>query len=466
MQSTRFVTELTPYVAALGEVAALDQQIAQLSAVRARHVSEARRQLLAQAPTDMSTGGPQWSPDRVARVGFVTELAAFTLRTEYETGKLVTTSTALVDSLPATLTAVSSGAVSWEHAEVIAKHSIGLDGDALVEYDTRLAELATELNPKQLDAKARAQVEIAQPTTAVERAEKAIATRRLYVDPGKDGMAYLTLHAPAPEVHLIVDRAARFAKGLKNEGDPRSMMHLRVDVLSDLMINGETSIPGATRGVRGQVHVMVPAMTILGIGQEPAILRGYGPIDPATAAQLTAEATSWRRILADPITGRILKTDARAYRPTQEMRDHARLVHPECVFTGCTTPSTHADIDHNDDFARGGDTVDENLAPECTPHHRTKHHVGWTVEQNDDDTLTLTSPAGIAYTREPAGRMGRAPKVLFDTVATNASSTNTKSDAAEPDTTETDNTKTADATNVDDETEEVTVSTDATDCPC
>jgi hypothetical protein len=135
MQSTRFVTELTPYVAALGEVAALDQQIAQLSAVRARHVSEARRQLLAQAPTDMSTGGPQWSPDRVARVGFVTELAAFTLRTEYETGKLVTTSTALVDSLPATLTAVSSGAVSWEHAEVIAKHSIGLDGDALVEYD-------------------------------------------------------------------------------------------------------------------------------------------------------------------------------------------------------------------------------------------------------------------------------------------------------------------------------------------
>jgi hypothetical protein len=232
-------------------------------------------------------------------------------------------------------------------------------------------------------------------------------------------MAYLTLHAPVPEVYLIVDKATKLAKGLKNEGDPRSMMHLKVDVLSDLMINGETSIPGATRGVRGQVHVMVPAMTILGVGQEPAILRGYGPIDPATAAQLTAEATSWRRILTDPITGRILKTDPRDYRPTREMRDHARLVHPECVFTGCTNPSQHADIDHNDDFARGGDTVHENLAPECPPHHRTKHCVGWIVKQNDDDTLTLTSPAGIAYTREPAGKMSRAPKVLFDAAATN-----------------------------------------------
>jgi hypothetical protein len=448
MTSTGFITEQTPYVAALAEVAALDQQIARLSAIRARHVSEARRQLLAQAPHDMSTGGHAWSPDRVARVGFVTELAAFTLRTEYKTGVLVTTSVALIESLPATLAAVEAGTVSWEHAEVIAKHSTGLSGDALAKYDTRLAGLAVEVNPKQLDAKARAQVERAQPTTAVERAEKAIAARRLYVDPGKDGMAYLTLHAPAPEVYLIVDRATKLAKGLKNDGDPRSMTQLTVDVLSDLMINGETSIPGATRGVRGRVHVMVPAMTILGIGQEPAVLRGYGPIDPATAAQLTAEATSWRRILTDPITGRILKTDPRDYRPTQEMRDHARLVHPECVFTGCTTSSTHADIDHNDDFARGGATVDENLAPECPPHHRTKHHVGWTVQQNADDTLTLTSPAGITYTREPAGRMSRAPKVLFDAAAKNMNVHETCADATTAG-----------------KAEEARVSTDASDCP-
>jgi hypothetical protein len=134
------------------------------------------------------------------------------------------------------------------------------------------------------------------------------------------------------------------------------------------------------------------------------------------------------------------------------MRDHARLVHPECVFTGCTNPSQHADIDHNDDFARGGDTVHENLAPECPPHHRTKHCVGWIVKQNDDDTLTLTSPAGIAYTREPAGRMNPAPKVLFGAGATNTDATNT------------DSTNTDD-TNIDEKTEKATVPTDESDCP-
>ena len=417
--------EPDPYVVALEEVAALDQQIARLSAARARRVTDARNHLHRQAPSDTSTGGPVWSTARVERVELVTELAQLTRRTEYRTATLVDTSVALVDLLPATLAAVAAGALSWEHAEVIARHSDGLDGDALTAYDARLAALAAEVNPKQLDRKARAQVELSQPSTAVERAEKAAATRRIYVDPGPDGMAYLTLFAPAPEVHAIADRAARLAAGLRAGGDPRSMGHLKLDVLTDLMLNGETSIPGATRGVRGRVHVMVPAMTLLGVGDEAAILHGYGPIDPATAAQLTAEATSWRRILTDPITGRILTTDPRDYRPTARMIDHARLVHPTCVFPGCTVPSERADIDHTEDHAYGGHTTPENLAPLSQEHHKVKHHTRWQIVQNGDDTLTATSPAGYRYVIQPEGRMRPAPRALIDAIATRAATTGT-----------------------------------------
>jgi hypothetical protein len=231
-------------------------------------------------------------------------------------------------------------------------------------------------------------------------------------------MAYLTLFAPAPEIHAIADRSTKLAAGLRAGGDPRSMTHLKVDVLTDLLLNGETSIPGATRGIRGRVHVMVPAMTLLGIGEEAAILRGYGPIDPATAAQLTAEATSWRRILTDPITGRILTTDPRDYRPTARMADHARLVHPTCVFPGCTVPSERADIDHTEDHAYGGDTIPENLAPLSPAHHKVKHHTRWQIRQNGDDTLTATSPAGYVYTVRPEGRMQPAPKELHTTIKT------------------------------------------------
>ncbi|PPF65339.1 HNH endonuclease [Clavibacter michiganensis] len=429
MTSTIPLLEPDPYVVALEQVAALDRQIARLSAARARRVTDARNHLHRQAPSDTSTGGPVWSTARVERVELVTELAQLTRRTEYRTATLVDTSTALVDLLPATLAAVAAGALSWEHAEVIARHSDGLDGDALTAYDARLAALAAEVNPKQLDRKARAQVELAQPSTAVERAEKAAATRRIYVDPGADGMAYLTLFAPAPEIHAIADRAARLAAGLRAGGDPRSMGHLKLDVLTDLMLNGETSIPGATRGVRGRVHVMVPAMTLLGVGDEAAILHGYGPIDPATAALLTAEATSWRRILTDPITGRILTTDPRDYRPTARMIDHARLVHPTCVFPGCTVPSERADIDHTEDHAFGGHTTPENLAPLSQGHHKVKHHTRWQIVQNGDDTLTATSPAGYEYTVRPEGRMNPAPKQLI-TAATAATAVTTVTTAA------------------------------------
>jgi hypothetical protein len=412
MFPTTELVEPDPYAVALDEVAALDQQIAMLSAIRAKHVTEAARQLHRQAPTDTSTAGPRWSTARVERIELLTEIALFTHRTEYRTATLVDTSVALIDRLPSTLDALSAGRLSWEHAEVIAKHADGLDSDALTTYDTRLAVIAEKVNPRQLEKKARHEVELAQPTSAVERAEKAAATRRLYVEPAADGMANLTLFAPAPEIHAIADRAVRLAAGLKQAGDPRSMGHLKVDVLTDLMLNGETSIPGATRGIRGRVHVMVPAMTILGVGDEAAILRGYGPIDPATAAQLTADATSWRRVLTDPITGRILATDPRDYRPTAEMADHARLVHPECVFPGCTVPSEQADIDHTEDHHFGGDTTPENLAPLSPGHHRVKHHTRWVIVQNGDDTLTATSPAGHVYTIRPEGRMKPAPAQL------------------------------------------------------
>ncbi|MBF4634797.1 DUF222 domain-containing protein [Agreia pratensis] len=423
MSNTIPLFEPDPYVVALDEVAALDAQIARLSAARARRVTDARNHLHRQAPTDTSTGGPAWSPVRVERVELVTELAQLTRRTEYRTTTLVDTSTALVDRLPATLAAITAGVLSWEHAEVIAKHADGLEGEALTSYDNRLAVLAAEVNPTQLDRKARHEVELAQPTTAVERAEKATATRRIYVDQAADGMAYLTLFAPAPEIHAIADRAIRLAAGLKSGGDPRSMGHLKVDVLTDLLLNGETSIPGATRGIRGRVHVMVPAMTLLGVGEEAAILRGYGPIDPATAAQLTADATSWRRILTDPITGRILATDPRDYRPTAAMIDHARLVHPECVFPGCTVPAEQADIDHTDDHAYGGGTIPENLAPLSQAHHKVKHHTRWQFVQNGDDTLTATSPAGHVYTIRPEGRMEPAPRQLVALVAATVAAT-------------------------------------------
>ncbi|WP_052521396.1 HNH endonuclease signature motif containing protein [Agreia bicolorata] len=416
MTSPDISLEQSPYVLALERIAARDRQIAELSALRATEVHDAWQLLLAEAPHDQSTAGPRWSPARVAEVEFFTEIAMLTRRTEYRARTLADTAIALVSKLPASFAVFVAGGMSEEHAAVIATHSEGLEGEALEKYDARMARLAPGLTYKQLEYRARSHAQTVQPETVVEQVEKAAKTRRVTVDPGKDGMAYLTLFAPAPEVYAIANRAVSLAKGLKVGGDLRSITQLRVDVLSDLLLNGETSIPGATKGIRGRVHVMVPAMTLLGVGEEPAILRGYGPIDPVTAARLTADATSWRRILTDPITGRILQLSPADYRPTQEMRDHATLVHPYCVFGGCADDSVGADIDHTRDFAAHGLTEDDNLAPLAPTHHRVKHHTRWQIDQGENNTLIWTSPAGLVYAFEPQGMMRPAPKALVDAV--------------------------------------------------
>jgi hypothetical protein len=136
----------------------------------------------------------------------------------------------------------------------------------------------------------------------------------------------------------------------------------------------------------------------------------------APHARLTADATSWRRILTDPITGRILRLSPTDYRPTTEMRDHATLVHPYCVFGGCADDSVGADIDHTRDFGDGGPTRDDNLAPLAPTHHRVKHHTRWQIEQSDG-TLIWASPAGLVYRFEPQGMLQPAPKPLLETIA-------------------------------------------------
>ncbi|WP_147305816.1 DUF222 domain-containing protein, partial [Subtercola boreus] len=174
----------------------------------------------------------------------------------------------------------------------------------------------------------------AQPRTAVQRHLDAAARRRLDLDPATDGMAYLTLYLPAVEAVAIHNRATDLARSAKTSGDPRTPTQLRLDTLTDLLLNADPTTPGTTQGIRARIHVTVPALTLLGTptptrntpgtpttathdgstasdpGHPPpepspgfAQLEGYGPIDRLTALHLTRHAPTFTRVLTDPATG-------------------------------------------------------------------------------------------------------------------------------------------------------------------
>ncbi|RFA15016.1 hypothetical protein B7R22_07575, partial [Subtercola boreus] len=432
----RFAAAVTAVVAAHRAIAAAHAGLAGL-------VEEARLAGTALHTTDSFTGGPQWSSDMIIERQIITELAVALHTSENDTRRLLSTSEALTGPFTATRAALKTGAISYRHAEKIVHHSTTLPTASLKAYEHALLPHARRVTVQRLDKLARAAVEQSQPTTAVQRHLDAAARRRLDLDPATDGMAYLTLYLPAVEATAIHNRATDLARSAKTTGDPRTLTQLRLDTLTDLLLNAETHIDGIAKGIRARIHVTVPALTLLGtpaptptsntpaggadptntdtpthaagnnIDKDPASrppeppppgfaqLEGYGPIDRLTALRLTRHAPTFTRVLTDPATGSTLTYGREKYKPPADLDELIRLTYTECTFPlPCTTSAT-ADLDHTIAWNDNGTTSLQNLSPLCSSHHKVKHHTEWSVEQAPHGTITWTSPAGHEYTVEP-----------------------------------------------------------------
>ncbi len=161
-----------------------------------------------------------------------------------------------------------------------------------------------------------------------------------------------------------------------------------------------TSSPQATATTRARprpasIVVTVPALTLLGVGDEPALLDGYGPIDLDTARRLAGESTTWTRLLTHPLTGVPLALDRTSYRVTAALRRWLGVMSPACIFPGCGRAARACDIDHLTAWADGGVTDADNLEPECRHHHRLRHETKWTpVRDPDSGVVRWRSPLG------------------------------------------------------------------------
>ena len=157
-----------------------------------------------------------------------------------------------------------------------------------------------------------------------------------------------------------------------------------------------------TRGIRPQVVVTVPFLTLLGRSEEPGHVAGFGPIDAASARELAGRATGWTRILTDPVTDEVLDVGRTRYRVPEHLRRYVQVRDQTCRFPGCARPAARCDLDHTVAWEEGGGTSEGNLAHLCRAHHRLKHMAGWDVEQRAGGVLHWTSPLRRRYVTEPA----------------------------------------------------------------
>ena len=131
---------------------------------------------------------------------------------------------------------------------------------------------------------------------------------------------------------------------------------------ADADVVGAGRVPLWRAGVGVEVQVVVSLATVLGLDEEPGLLRGYGAVPAETIRQIvdvaeaSGAATRLRRLFCDPTDGRLLTMESRADYFTGGLRQFGCWRDQADRLTGGPV----GDLDHIHDRAAGGATTAAN----------------------------------------------------------------------------------------------------------
>ncbi|RAX50647.1 HNH endonuclease [Arthrobacter sp. AQ5-05] len=83
------------------------------------------------------------------------------------------------------------------------------------------------------------------------------------------------------------------------------------------------------------------------------------------------------------------------------MRKAILAVYGGCIFPGCTVPPEHCEIDHDDEWAKGGSTNIQDGRPFCSGHHHARHTGQITVVRDTDGLFSVILPKFLDPEQQP-----------------------------------------------------------------
>ncbi|WP_022880607.1 HNH endonuclease [Gryllotalpicola ginsengisoli] len=395
----------------ISRVVEIRAQIAALEAEEARIMADLILQAQGEAAElEAEFDDPDTESDRRARLhirSLATELAASTHSSLPTIEARMNDAWVLVNRLPATFAALSRGELSRAHAQAMVSETDHLPHRG--EAEAALLPWAKELSVAAFRRKAARVLERLEPESLATRHERAFARRHVALTPARDGMARLEALIDAADAVVIKTGLENAAAEARSHGDTRTGAQLEADLLVDVLADGEVTIgapsENAAASLRDRapvaVTVLIPAETLAGADEKPAVVQGHGVIDPAAARRLVAAAPSLIRVLTDPISSAVVDFDRRSYRIPAELKRVIRLRDGHCRGPSCSAPLSRTEIDHTVAYAGGGTTARWNLAHLCANHHHLKHEAGWGLRQYADGVLSWRSPTGRIYRTHP-----------------------------------------------------------------
>lgn len=303
----------------------------------------------------------------------------------------------VAEQLPASWVALDRGEISLAHLKALARVVSVATPRVAAAVESRVLPTAIlrGWTPTQLMRAAVKALMALDPVAAADRAAAAKADSDVRLYPGVDDTASLVAVGAAGQVLRVSDAIEIRAAELGREGDTRPIGHRRMDALADLVLGSD-----AARRPVVETVVTVDLTTLLGLTQRPGELSGYGPITAEYARELSKQA--WlRRLVTDPLDGRMLDLGRDRYRPSAGLRRLIEARDRTCRHIGCSRRATSCDIDHRVAWPLGG-TDEANLHLMCPMHHDIKTRKAWRVDIEPDGTEVFTSALGFQYHRPPA----------------------------------------------------------------
>jgi hypothetical protein len=321
----------------------------------------------------------------------------------------------LTGNLPRTLEALAAGKLNEWRTTLLVREAASTAPEHWEAVDTWVGEQIdrlARLGDRQLVAQARKLTYRLDPESAVRRARKATADRRVTCRPAPDTMAYLSALLPVKDAVAAYAALSRAADAATAAGDPRGRGQLMADTLVD-RVTATTTSEDARTTVGVEVQVVMTDRALLHGDTEPAYVPGYGPIPAAlardwltsTGCATSATARSaqvWvRRLYTHPHTGQLVAMDSHRRLFTGGLRDFLLTRDQVCRVPWCDAPIRHGD--HVVDHQAGGSTSAVNGQGTCVAHNHAKQAFGWRARPAPDadrpgrHAVEITTPTGHTY---------------------------------------------------------------------
>lgn len=377
-------------------------------------------------------------------------------------------------SHPDTLTALAERRLPLRHARALMDVLQLLPPELADQVEARvLATLADAPGrpPARVRELARREALRLDPGASVRRRQAAARTRHVSLRDAGDGMVEMVLLMRAEHGLQVLHRACQHS--VQDDGNGRTRDQRQLDwIVQRLLADGASAssvdqpaaaesaaasspatagsalVPDGRRRRPVQVLVHVPAVTALGLADEPCELQEIGPID-AEHGRLLLSVAELRKVCVDARTGQVLHVEdvvvrpvadpqrvrdlggtSRAreqataeavrqavldmifapsvlpvdpepqYRPSAGLARTVRCRHPRCDFLTCGAPSRSADLEHDRPYDQRGETSASNLRPRSRWCHRAKQR-GWTAGLLPDGHTVWRSPSGRSYPAAP-----------------------------------------------------------------